>query len=204
MLTGYFDKPSTTPLVSVVWCGKNRRFDAEKSIRSVLRQSHRHLELIVEDGGSTDGTLEWLQDLARSDGRISIASQPSEDEGSALLAALRRCKGDYIAICTPGQAFADDALQFSVEKFAEFTDVGALAFKGLLRDRDGVPALKPFDLVTLLFTPVRLALASGVIRRQALFISGLQDDNWRTGCFRLDLWSRLAICLLYTSDAADE
>ena len=57
-------EPNPPPLVSVVLPTLNgRRFVAE-SIASILDQTYRHLELIVVDGGSTDGTREIVAQLA--------------------------------------------------------------------------------------------------------------------------------------------
>src|SRR4051812_35599086 len=89
------------PLVSVVWYGKNRLQWVEKEIDSVLRQSAVNWQLVVEDGGSTDGTLEWFLRLGERDRRIEVASKDASAPGEALLRALRRCKGEYIAICPP-------------------------------------------------------------------------------------------------------
>jgi len=54
------------PLFSVIWSGKNRLQWLEKEIGSVLRQSHVNWQLVVEDGGSTDGTLEWFLRSSRA------------------------------------------------------------------------------------------------------------------------------------------
>ena len=49
------------------WC-----YVAE-AIRSVLAQTHREFEFIIADDGSTDGTLDILQEFERQDSRADIA-----------------------------------------------------------------------------------------------------------------------------------
>ena len=100
---------AANPLVSIVWFGKNRLQWVEKEIGGLLRQDHVDWQLIVEDAGSTDGTLEWFRGLAERDSRVVVASTPGSGPGEALLNALRRCTGDYIAVSPRHAGFAPDA-----------------------------------------------------------------------------------------------
>jgi predicted O-linked N-acetylglucosamine transferase (SPINDLY family)/glycosyltransferase involved in cell wall biosynthesis len=180
-------------LVSIVWYGKNRREWAEKEVDSLLQQSHSNWQLVVEDVGSTDGTREWFQRLAQHDKRIEVGSQVAATSGEALLRALRRCTGEYIAICPSHAIFLPDALEFAVHTLDRSPESGALACLGLLVDAEGEAAPVPIDLVMTLFAPLRIAPASGVLRRSALVESGLLRDDWRAGCVAFDVWCRIAM-----------
>jgi len=184
---------ASNPLVSIVWYGKNRMQSVEREVDGLLRQSTIDVQLIVEDGGSIDGTPEWFRRRAGHDKRIDVASNQTSSPGEALLRALRRCTGDYIAICPPRASLIPDTLDVAVQALEQAPDAGAMACRGLLVDAEGAPAPVAFDLVMALFTPLRLAPSGGVIRRAALIESGLMRDDWRAGCVALDLWCRLAM-----------
>jgi hypothetical protein len=184
---------AANPLVSIVWFGKNRVQSVEQEVGSVLKQDHGNWELVVEDGGSTDGTLAWFARLAVHDKRIAVASTLGTKPGPALLRALRRCNGDYIAICPNHAGFAANALEHAIQVLERSPDAGALACRGLLVDPKGDDAPVPFDIVMALFTPLRIAPHGGIIRRSALVESGLLRDDWRLGCMALDVWCRLAM-----------
>lgn len=184
---------ASEPLVSIVWYGKNRVQWIEREIDSVVGQSYVNWQLVVEDGGSTDGTLEWFLRLAERDQRIEVSSTAASAPGESLLRALRRCRGKYIAICPARAGLMPDTLAFAVQALDPSPEVGAIACRGLLVDAEGETAPVPFDLVMALFTHLRVAPHSGVIRRSALIESGLIRDDWRAGCVALDLWCRLAI-----------
>lgn len=88
------------PLVSVIMPVYNgERFIAE-SIESVLNQTHRNLELIILNNGSTDRTGEILAGYVRRDARVRVLFHP-EPLGHAGEAAsnmaTRHAKGVYIA-----------------------------------------------------------------------------------------------------------
>ena len=63
-------------LISVVVPAHNaERFIAE-ALASVQAQSHRNLEVVVVDDGSTDRTAEIVEAIASRDGRVRLIGTP--------------------------------------------------------------------------------------------------------------------------------
>jgi len=52
---------SNKPLVSIITVVLNNKKFLGKSILSVLNQNYKNIELIIIDGGSTDGTLDIIK-----------------------------------------------------------------------------------------------------------------------------------------------
>lgn len=75
-------------------------FNAEKYLRecidSVLRQSLRDIEVICVDDGSTDRSMEILQEYAERDARIRIIHQQNLGQSTAQNKALDAARGDYV------------------------------------------------------------------------------------------------------------
>jgi glycosyltransferase involved in cell wall biosynthesis len=66
----------------------------ERTLRSVLDQRGAfELEYLVQDGGSTDGTLDILR---RQEDRLAWRSEPDAGQADALNRAFRRATGDVV------------------------------------------------------------------------------------------------------------
>ena len=84
--------------VSAIIYVKNAKDFIEECIRSVMNQTLKSIEIIVVDGGSTDGTLQIIEKLMEEDVRIKkIETAPSV--GIQFNTALDIAKGEYISVC---------------------------------------------------------------------------------------------------------
>ena len=83
-------------LVSVIMPTYNAGKFLADSIRCILRQTYKNLELIITDDASTDGdTIEILKEFAQTDKRVKIELL-SENHGAgyARNTCIKRAKGD--------------------------------------------------------------------------------------------------------------
>lgn len=84
------------PFVSVVMPSYNQRQFIEQSIESVLGQEYGHLELIVADGASTDGTVDLLHEISQKEKRLKWLSKPDTGPAEAINRALDLTSGTLI------------------------------------------------------------------------------------------------------------
>lgn len=68
-------------------------------IASVLSQTHRDLEVILVDDGSTDGSGELCDTFAATDSRVHVIHQQNGGIGAAQNAGLDAATGDFITFC---------------------------------------------------------------------------------------------------------
>ncbi|MHB1187327.1 glycosyltransferase family 2 protein [Thiobacillus sp.] len=98
-------------LISVVMPCYNAAPTVEAAIGSVLEQSYPHVELVVVDDGSTDGSADILQRLAADHpGRITLVFQSHIGPFAARNAALAHAHGNFIAFLDADDAWQPDAL----------------------------------------------------------------------------------------------
>jgi glycosyltransferase involved in cell wall biosynthesis len=97
---GYDDPKSVlmnVPLVSVVIPAYNATATLDETLRSARSQTHRALEIIVVDDGSTDGTLNLAQQHAAADVRVQVVTQKNAGVAAARNNGWRRARSDLIA-----------------------------------------------------------------------------------------------------------
>ncbi|MES2497213.1 MAG: glycosyltransferase [Pseudomonadota bacterium] len=83
-------------LISVIMPAWNRADRIAAAIRSVLAQSHRHLELLVVDDGSTDGTAE-IAAAFTSDPRVTLIKATHGGVSAARNLGLEAATGEIVA-----------------------------------------------------------------------------------------------------------
>lgn len=96
----YRDKDAEVkePKVSVIMPSLNVRGYIRESIESVLDQTLREIEIICVDAGSTDGTLEILQEYERLDKRVKLVNSEKKSYGYQINKGFDIASGEYIGI----------------------------------------------------------------------------------------------------------
>ena len=85
------------PLFSIITVTYNAEAVLEDTIQSVISQTYHHVEYIIVDGASKDGTLSIID---RYKDRITrIVSEPDKGLYDAMNKAFRMSTGDVVAVC---------------------------------------------------------------------------------------------------------
>lgn len=103
------------PLLSVVVFVRNAASTIRKTLESVTAADQPPVELLVMDGGSTDGTLDVIRDF-----ESKIAYWRSHRDGGAVHAlneGVRRATGDVVCLLPADDWFEPGALQIVREQF---------------------------------------------------------------------------------------
>ena len=87
------------PRITIVTPSLNQVAFLERTIRSVVEQGYPDLEYLVFDGGSTDGTVEFMQGQG-----IRVHSQSGRGYGQGMLQGLQGARGDIVGEFTPDGA----------------------------------------------------------------------------------------------------
>jgi glycosyltransferase involved in cell wall biosynthesis len=122
------------------------------AVRSVLGQTHRDVELLVHDAGSTDDTTAVLASLA--DPRLSVVSEPDDGQADAINRGLGRSSGEILGWLNADDGLEEHTLEHVVGAFRRYPDVELVYGRGYYADPDGTRRsdypVRPFDRRLLL------------------------------------------------------
>lgn len=109
----------TSILVSVIVPAYNAAATIGETLLSIRRQTHRNLEIIVVDDGSTDATRAVAQAHAAQDGRIKLVSQRNAGVAAARNAGLAAATGLLVAPVDADDLWRPEKIALQVAMLAE-------------------------------------------------------------------------------------
>jgi glycosyltransferase involved in cell wall biosynthesis len=186
----------TLPLVSVYIPTKNRAELLKRAIDSVLSQSYPHIEIVVVDDGSTDGTREYLVGLGDMPSIRPIFMPVSAGACNARNFAISAAKGEFVTGLDDDDYFEPDRIRTFVDKWQEGGGQGtkpAGIFDGIRIVRNGGQALVSTSrLANINELKIRNTIGNQVFAPREHFIgAGLFDNS--LPCWQdWDLWCRMA------------
>jgi len=127
----------TLPSISVVTPSYQHAEFIGATLRSVLDQGYPGLELVVMDGGSSDGTVEILRGFGD---RLRWVSERDGGQAAALNTGFARTRGEIVGWLNSDDLYAEGALHAVGEHFRANPDVDWLYGRCPIIDREGRPA----------------------------------------------------------------
>lgn len=186
-----------TPLVSVIMPA----YDAERfvatAIRSVLDQTWRHVEVIVIDDGSSDGTVKVAGELAAGDERVRLIRKEHAGVSAARNAGFAAVRGEYICFLDADDLMIVDRVERQVRFLQTFPSCGLVFSDIYIGDQDlspvryvsKEPPLHPIE--ELLLYRNWLGMLSPMLRTQVQREVGVFDETL-THAEDWDYWIRVA------------
>ena len=184
--------------VSVIMPVYNSARFVSAALESVLGQSLRDIEVVAIDDGSTDGSGEMLDQMARGDGRVRVVHRENRGIVATLNEGLEMARGKYIARMDSDDVAMPERFARQVAFFNEHPEHVCVGGLVLLMDAAGRPlqVLRPpmeheeIDRAhmgghTSIVHPAAMMRAE-TVRRVGGYSPGIRFAQ------DLDLWLRLA------------
>jgi glycosyltransferase involved in cell wall biosynthesis len=150
------------PLITVITVSLNSEKNIAATIDSVAKQSYPHVEYIIIDGGSVDGTLDIIK---RNERHISFyISEPDDGLYHAMNKGILKATGDVLIFLNSDDRFADSEVLSDVSKtFVDFDMPHLVYGNAWIEFRESSKQwIPPHNLS-------RMRLAIGTICHQAIF-----------------------------------
>jgi hypothetical protein len=183
------------PHISVVMPSLNQGRFLEEAVRSVLEQSEPSLELVVADGGSSDGTLPLLARLAAAyPGRLRWLSHPDGGPAQAIAGAIARARAPILGWLNSDDLYTPGAVARALAWFSQHS-AGVMVYgHGEHTDEHGqvlqrYPTLEPTVALDAFREGCFICQPTVFFRRDAYQRIGGIDLQLRAA-FDFDLWVR--------------
>ena len=125
------------PLVTVIIPTFNRLNWISVCLDSIKSQTYSHIETIVIDDGSTDGTVEWLKsEPAYSFVRTHVQPQ-NGGASNARNDGIRMARGELIVFIDSDDALLPNHIETAVAVFEKYPNLGLFCCDSTLIDSNG-------------------------------------------------------------------
>lgn len=155
------------PVISIVIPVYNVESFLEDSLNSVINQTFEDFEVICVDDGSTDNSLEILNDFKNKDFRVKVIAQKNKGNGGARNTGLKHATGEYVYFMDADDVLFENALEkmynniinnnsdIVIFKIAWLKDGEPLSYKPQVFPFDEVFKNKSFDEFTFTYKDVK-------------------------------------------------
>jgi len=147
------------PKISIVVPSLNKGEFIEETLLSIVEQDYPNLEVIIQDGGSTDGSIEIVKRYASKYDWICWESKKDKGQTEAINNGLKKASGEVLTYLNADDIYLKGALKKVGEYFAIHLKTLWLAGKGKTIDGYGKPI-------------------AGIVDRYKNHLLSLNNYNW--------------------------
>ncbi|MBQ6787630.1 MAG: glycosyltransferase [Lachnospiraceae bacterium] len=110
-------------LVSVIIPVYNSKQYIRELLSDILNQTYKNLEIIIVDDGSTDNSLEIINEFAQNDNRICVITTENRGPSAARNTGLDKAKGTYIRFIDADDRVLPNSINEMVKAYKENEEI---------------------------------------------------------------------------------
>lgn len=174
-----FDDMQLT-IITINW---NNQKGLVKTLNSVLSQRRDDFEYVLIDGGSTDGSVETIQEFAEHFGnRLRWVSEPDKGIYNAMNKGIRMASGGYLQFLNSGDCLVSENVIGEMYNALEINGFPPILYGNMLKDMPNGILLRDKcfagqEISLLGFYIGTLNHSSAYIRRDLFEKYGLYDES---------------------------
>lgn len=121
-------KNQVKPLLSIIIPVYNAHNTLNRCLDSVINQDYQKLQIITINDGSTDNSLDILNEYKEKDSRIIVISQKNGGMGNAINTGIRIIDGEYYTYLDSDDELIPNALNKIMEEVIKHPKVEIIGF----------------------------------------------------------------------------
>ena len=183
------------------------------AVASVLRQTHRPIEILIVDAGSTDDTASVADALAGEHPEIAVIHQENRGPGAAREAGRLRARGSFIQYLDSDDLLEPEKFATQVRALDEHPECGASYGWTRLRNPDGSvdtqPVKRTAETIEAMFPAFLQSrwwdTSTPLFRREVIDAAGpwldlRVEEDWEYDARIASLGTRLVFCPSWVSE----
>jgi glycosyltransferase involved in cell wall biosynthesis len=170
-----------------------------QAIESVLAQSWRDFDLIVVNDGSTDNTLEIVEEYAAQDARVRVYTQSNQGTAAALNRGIDLAAGEWVFIMHADDLMRPNRLKSQHEFIAEHPELAVASSlvryidsknRVIGKDNSKLFTHESVDMLVSANELIGFSHPAVALRKSAVLeVGGYRQAFWPAE--DIDLWNRL-------------
>lgn len=174
-------------MVSIIIPNYNKAEFITETLQSVAAQSYTDWECIIVDDGSTDNSLEVIEEIAEQDRRFSYLRKKNEGVSIARNFGIKHSRGQFILPLDSDDVIGPDYLKEAIQVLTEKKSISIVyALAEFIGIKKGAWNLPDFNKETMLHT--NLVYCAALFRREVFVQSGGYADEFKSGIEDWDFW----------------
>lgn len=184
-------------MISIVIPLYNKEKSIENTLSSVLKQTFTDYEIIVVDDGSTDNSLEVVNQCLSSLKNVKIIVKKNGGVSSARNAGIIAAKGEYVAFLDGDDIWESNYLETLAKLISDYPDctIWGLGYGQLINGIETAQSNTSFNNYRGIIDNVWInypGIWTGSSSRASLIVAGLFDERITHG-EDIDMWWRLLL-----------
>jgi glycosyltransferase involved in cell wall biosynthesis len=163
------------PKISIVIPSYNKAEFVQETLDSVISQNYPNLEVIIQDGGSTDGTVDIIKEFAkRYPKEISWVSKKDKGQVDAINRGLKKATGDVVTYINADDVYEEGCFKAVADCYCKNLDALWFASRGPVIDEKGKEIAKPitaYKNFLLLLSSYTCLLSTNYLMQPSIFLT---------------------------------
>lgn len=175
------------PPLSIVICSRNDLGNLKENLPFLLSQIHPELQFVLVDDASTDGTFEFLTEMAKSDDRIEVIQLEESDrtlpgKRNALKKGIEAAMGNHLLLtdsdCRPLSAEWAKKMHSAILNSKAFAGLGAGIYQ---KEKEAVNLMARLENVftaMLYLSAARSGRPFMGVGRNLIYCNSIKEHLW--------------------------
>lgn len=125
--------------ISIILPVYNSEDFIRRTLNSLIAQTYKNIEILCINDGSSDNSLNILQEYSKIDNRIKVFSQENSGPAKARNTGLANATGEYLMFCDSDDSYEPDMVELMTKAITEYdVDFAMCAAKVIVQDKSNI------------------------------------------------------------------